>query len=89
MSTLLSYEPLVSSSTAFFLEKTSERFVKTGEPLDFPKWLQYYAFDVIGELAWSKRLGFIENAKDIDGIIAQVDWTLDYGSVVSKRVDLC
>ena len=83
MSTLLSYEPLVNSSTAFFLEQTSERFVKFGKSVNFSHWLQYYAFDVIGELAWSKRLGFLENNKDIDGIIASVDWALNYGSVVS------
>lgn len=86
MSTLLSYEPLVSSSTVFFLQQTLERFVKPGESVDFAHWLQYYAFDVIGELAWSKRLGFVEKNKDIDGIIAQVDWTLDYGVVVSCTV---
>lgn len=83
MSTLLSYEPLVNSSTAFFLDQTAKRFAHTGEKIDFAHWLQYYAFDVIGELAWSKRLGFVENNADVDGIVNQVEQSLDYTSVVS------
>lgn len=82
MSTLLSYEPLVNSSTAYFLHQTAQRFVNTGKSVEFGQWLQYYAFDVIGELAWSKRLGFVEKNQDIDGIISQVDSSLDYSSVV-------
>ena len=83
MTTLLSYEPLVSSTTAFFLDQTSKRYAQTGKPVNFAEWLQYYAFDVIGELAWSKRLGFVERDEDVDGIISQVDWQFDYGTVVS------
>ena len=82
MSTLLSYEPLVASSTAFFLDETAKRFAQTGETVDFPHWLQFYAFDMIGELAWSKRLGFVEKNADVDGIVKQVEMTLDYGAVV-------
>lgn len=50
--------------------------------IDFGTWLHYYAFDVIGELTFSKRLGFIDNAKDIDGIIGKLEHMLDYFAVV-------
>ena len=82
MSTLLSYEPLVNSTTAFFLDRTAELFAATGKTIDFPEWLQYYAFDIIGELAWSKRLGFLDEDRDVDGIIKAVNFLLDYNSVV-------
>ncbi|KAL9056832.1 MAG: hypothetical protein Q9162_002703 [Coniocarpon cinnabarinum] len=78
MSTLLSYEPLVNSTTAFFLEQTAKNFSQTGDKVDLPHWLQFYAFDIIGELAWSKRLGFLDRNEDVDGIIntsGQVPWT--------------
>jgi len=37
---------------------------------NFGRWLQFYAFDVIGELTWSKTLGFVERNEDVDGIVA-------------------
>lgn len=45
-------------------------------------WLQWYAFDVIGELTFSKRLGFVDRGEDVEGIIQSIEWMLDYASVV-------
>ncbi|RSL51504.1 hypothetical protein CEP54_011364 [Fusarium duplospermum] len=44
------------------------RFKDQQEPCDFGKWLQFYAFDVIGELTYSKS----------------IEWMLDYASVVGQ-----
>lgn len=41
------------------------------------------AFDVIGELTFSKPLGFLERGRDIDGIIAALEKILDYSGKVS------
>lgn len=52
MSTLVQFEPLVDSTTREFLNQLEERFAnKAGADgiCDFSKWLQYYAFDVIGK----------------------------------------
>lgn len=49
---------------------------------DFGQWLQFYAFDVIGELTFSKRLGFVERGEDVDGIIGNLEWLLGYAAVV-------
>lgn len=49
------------------------------------------AFDVIGELTFSKPLGFLEKGKDIDGIIVALEHMLDYsgkvGIVVHQIID--
>lgn len=42
------------------------------------------AFDVIGELTFSKPLGFLEEGRDVDGIIAALEKMLDYSAVVSS-----
>jgi cytochrome P450 len=44
--------------------------VNNPEGCNFTEWLQFYAFDVIGEITYSKRHGFIEHNKDVDGIVA-------------------
>ena len=82
MSTLVSFEPLVDSTSQAFLEKTQERFCNTGEICNFGQWLQFYAFDVVGEISWSKRLGFIDTGEDIDNIIADIDDFHHYSSAV-------
>ena len=77
LSTVKEFEPLLDSTTAVFLSRLDELFAETGKVCDMGVWLQWYAFDVIGELTFSKRLGFLEQAKDVDGIIASVSWNFD------------
>lgn len=85
MSSLVSYEPLVDSTTALFLSQTEKLFASRDATCSFSQWLQFYAFDVIGELTWSKPIGFIEKNKDIDGIIAFISRFLDYAGPVSEQ----
>jgi hypothetical protein len=86
MSTLVQFEPFVDSTSREFIKQISSRYVdKVGSEgiCDFATWLQYYAFDVIGELTYSMRLGFVDNGKDVDQIIANAETTLKYFAVVS------
>lgn len=85
MSNLVSYEPLVDSTTSLFLSQTEKLFASRDATCSFSKWLQFYAFDVIGELTWSKPIGFIEKNQDIDGIIGFISSFLDYAGPVSQH----
>lgn len=69
MSALVQYEPFVDNTTKLFLDRTEQLFAGNPEGCDFTRWLQFYAFDVIGEITYSKRHGFIEKNEDIDGIV--------------------
>jgi len=87
MSTLVQFEPLVDSTTLEFLNQLEKRFAnKPGADgvCDFGKWLQYYAFDVIGELTFSKRIGFVDNGGDVENIIGDLQWLLNYAAVVGN-----
>lgn len=84
LSTLVEYEPLVDSTTEVFLEILSSRFAKTGQICDLGSYLQYYAFDVIGELTFSKRLGFIESGEDSEGILKSIGANFNYFSVLGQ-----
>lgn len=92
MSTLVQFEPLVDSTTIAFLKQLEERYAnREGDAgvCDFGEWLQFYAFDVIGELTYSRRLGFVDRGVDVDGIIGNLEWLLNYVSVVRRsRVDV-
>jgi hypothetical protein len=81
MSTLVQFEPLVDSTTAKFLQELSERYADRSNAdgiCDLGAWLQYYAFDVIGELTFSKRLGFVDHGIDVDDIIRNLEKLLNY-----------
>lgn len=90
MTSLVSYEPHVDSTIKTFFNQLDNRFVKTGHVCNLHDWLQMFAFDVIGAITFSKRFGFLEQGKDVDGImgsswryfsdaslISQMPW-LDY-----------
>lgn len=86
MSTLVTFEPFVDSTSAEFIRQLKLRFSdQTGNAgiCDFGAWLQFYAFDVIGELTFSKRLGFVEKGIDIDNIIRDLESFLNYVSWVT------
>ena len=89
MSTLVQFEPLVDSTSQEFLKQLSERYADRSDSsgvCDFGEWLQFYAFDVIGELTYSKRLGFVDRGVDVDGIIGSLEWFLGYVAVVSQTL---
>ncbi|KAL1970557.1 hypothetical protein VTN77DRAFT_4201 [Rasamsonia byssochlamydoides] len=52
--------------------------------IDLGKWLQWYAFDVITSITFSNRLGFLEEEKDIAGIIDAIEGCLAYNSVIGE-----
>lgn len=84
LSTLKEFEPLIDSTTAVFLSRLDELFAATGKVCDLSTWIGWYAFDVIGELTLSKRLGFLEKAEDVEGIGASVAANFDRCSVLGQ-----
>jgi hypothetical protein len=82
MSSLIQYEKSVDSTTMVFLQQTKRLYATTGAVCDFATWLQFYAFDVIGEMTYSKRHGFIDEARDIDGIVGYLGRLFSYAAPV-------
>jgi hypothetical protein len=52
--------------------------------LDLGRYLQFFAFDVIGELTFSRRLGFIESGTDVNSIISAIGANFEYFSVLGQ-----
>ena len=67
------------------MKELEERFAgKSGAEgsLKLDAYLLYFAFDVMGDLTYSRRTGFIESGKDAYGIIGFVKTFLGYGLIV-------
>ncbi|KAJ4504722.1 hypothetical protein HRR83_003149 [Exophiala dermatitidis] len=96
LSTLVEYEELVDRTTDVFLATLEERFAVNrksesqlaqrgkGQVLDLGRYLQFFAFDVIGELTFSRRLGFIESGTDVNDIIDAIGANFNYFSVLGQ-----
>ncbi|KAF3012828.1 hypothetical protein E8E14_009139 [Neopestalotiopsis sp. 37M] len=73
MSNLVEFEPHVDTTIKFFLQRVDEMTARVGGgAIDLGTWLQLFAFDVMGEITFSKRLGFLDEGRDIEGIMASI-----------------
>jgi hypothetical protein len=62
MTSLVAYEPYVDISNATLMAKF-EKFAATDQVINIPDWMQFYAFDVVGEFTVSVLLLFIGHYK--------------------------
>jgi hypothetical protein len=69
MTNLVLFEPYVDSTMTAFFERLNELFGKSGSTCDLGTWIQMFAFDVMGEITFSKRLGFLDKAEDVSNIM--------------------
>ncbi|KAF3770258.1 cytochrome P450 [Cryphonectria parasitica EP155] len=56
-----------------------------GRPIvDLGNWLHWFAFDVLGEVAFSRSFGFLEQGRDVDGAIHTIDEMQRYNGIVGQ-----
>ncbi|KIX00635.1 uncharacterized protein Z518_09700 [Rhinocladiella mackenziei CBS 650.93] len=79
MTALMEMEGFVSNCVAIF-ETRLDEFADQKEPIDMGNWLQCYAFDVIGEITFARRFGFLDRGKDVGNIMKALDGFLSYSA---------
>ncbi|KAL8935611.1 MAG: hypothetical protein Q9216_005337 [Gyalolechia sp. 2 TL-2023] len=84
MSALVQYEAFVDTTTSKFLDQTEALYSSKHATCDFARWLQWYAFDVIGQITYSKRHGFIDRAEDVDGMVSYLGRLFDYVAPIGQ-----
>ncbi|CAG8216611.1 unnamed protein product [Penicillium salamii] len=87
LSSLLESESAIDSCTALFVSQMS-KFADQKTPVNLGNWLQYYAFDVVGEVTFSKKLGFLEEGRDVDNIMEAIHGNLVYASLCGQIPEL-
>ena len=53
-------------------------------PIDLGAWLQYFAFDVVGEVTFASKFGFLERGTDIDGMMKAIEGMLAYAALCGQ-----
>ncbi|GIJ90957.1 hypothetical protein Asppvi_009922 [Aspergillus pseudoviridinutans] len=82
MSSLVSYEPFVDKVNGQFMAALADH-AQRGRALDLFTWMQFYAFDVIGEITLGRSFGLLEAGHDKDGLLRAVHvGSISYGSMV-------
>ena len=62
---------------------------RTGrQVLDLGAWLHYFAFDVLGEVAFGRAFGFLEAGVDVEGAIKTIDDSQRYNGLVGQVPEL-
>ncbi|KAK4980787.1 hypothetical protein LTR66_010359 [Elasticomyces elasticus] len=80
MESLKELEPYVDDAVDRFMGHMKDR---EGETVDMGKWVQLFAFDIIGEVTFSKPFGFMEIAAD-DGSFNQIEGALRSASWIGQ-----
>jgi hypothetical protein len=55
-----------------FSENLNKRFVKHGNVFDLGDWLQYFAFNVMGTMTFSKKYSFLDEGQDVRGMLGAI-----------------
>ncbi|KAK0723562.1 putative cytochrome P450 oxidoreductase [Lasiosphaeria miniovina] len=72
LSNTLPLEVFVDKTISVMMEQLDKRFVDSGAVFDLSEWLQYFAFDVMGTLTFSKRYGFLEEGRDVNSMLSTI-----------------
>lgn len=62
------YEFHIDSGIQLFLSRVGDLVKHQSAIVDMSAWLQYYAFDTLGEINFSRKFGFLDTGMDVDGI---------------------
>ncbi|KAL5341118.1 cytochrome P450 [Aspergillus crustosus] len=74
LTNILPLEHFVDETIRVMVEQLDRRFANTNQTFDMADWLQFFAFDVMGTLTFSKRYGFLEQGRDVDDMLGTI-WT--------------
>ncbi|KAL4936311.1 hypothetical protein BDV06DRAFT_233532 [Aspergillus oleicola] len=81
MSSVLESEEYIDDCIDMFMDKMS-KFSRTKENVDLGEWIQWYTFDVIGELFFGQQFGFMRDEHDFDNYILSLDTLTPTTSVI-------
>ncbi|KAJ9644915.1 hypothetical protein H2204_001377 [Knufia peltigerae] len=61
-----------------------DKFTEDHKVCDLGDWLHFFAFDVLGEVAFSKKFGFLEAGVDVDRAIKTIDDSQWYNGLIGQ-----
>lgn len=81
MTNLRNYEPHVDECTEIFIRVMK---AKEGQPFDISEYILWFAFDVIASITFQQRLGFLDNEKDVLGMVSTRTFSAKYFAFIGQ-----
>ncbi|OQV05155.1 hypothetical protein CLAIMM_09940 [Cladophialophora immunda] len=81
MTNMKNYEPYADECTGLFIDAMC---AVEGQVLDLGVWLQYYAFDVIAYITFQRRFRFLDERRDVDNMISDLDAVQGYLKLIGQ-----
>ncbi|KAJ5670587.1 cytochrome P450 [Penicillium maclennaniae] len=88
MSKVQDVEHNVDITIQLFLEKLRERFVRPGKTCEVSEYINFFAWDAMSQVTFSKDLGILEAGCDYKGFLGRSTKTLDYFASICQIPNL-
>lgn len=85
LSNISKAEPYIDNVLSLFKTRFDE-LSDSGAPVEFQKWFSFFAFDVLGEVTFSKSFGFVESGTDIRNAISNTGSLVYYISIMGNYI---
>jgi len=66
------------------MSKLDDKCRSLDKSCDLGDWLHFFAFDVLGEIAFSRKFGFLESGSDLEGAIKTIDDVQWYDGIIGQ-----
>lgn len=70
LSNVLTFEGTIDEVLRILFNQLDDRFSGGSTTFDLGEWMQFFAFDVMGTMSFSRRYGFLETGRDDRGLLA-------------------
>ena len=92
MAAMQQLSPFIDDTIELFMSKIEEYIKKARgpnkKPFDLGDYLHYFAFDVLGEVAFSRNFGFLKEGRDVENAIKTIDKSQTYNGIVGQIPEL-
>lgn len=68
--------------TGFTDDLTSQLNARSGEPVNASRWMNYYAFDMMGDMAFGKSFDMLKTGEKVCNILPSAIRSLIFGSMI-------
>ncbi|KAM0715931.1 hypothetical protein Q7P37_008445 [Cladosporium fusiforme] len=84
MAAMQSLSEYVENTQKLLMSRLDQKCSAPEKTCDLGEWLHYFAFDVLGETAFSRKFGFLESGCDLEGAIKTIDDVQWYDGIVGQ-----
>ncbi|KAK3956653.1 cytochrome P450 [Pseudoneurospora amorphoporcata] len=88
MAAMQQLSPFIDDTIELLARKIDEHIAQSKGMFDLGDHLHYFAFDVLGEVAFSRNCGFLEQGRDVDNAITTIDKSQTYNGLVGQVPEL-